>query len=175
MDGKQSKQDQDPTANMKKNYKATEGEALAVAIALERCKHYVQGTPITIITDHKPLEGIEKGEITEKTSARIMRIKERWLPFNISIKYIAGEDNTAADALSRHIKDSEMKEEEDPEDENKKEHQCNCVIEGVTEEVENRIRLVQREDKDRIINILKTKKDYLPALEAIRQQKKEQQ
>ena len=43
-----------------RNYKATEGEALAVASALERCKYFVQGAPITVITDHKPLIGIEK-------------------------------------------------------------------------------------------------------------------
>ena len=55
-----------PNNKHEKNYKATEREALAVAIALERCKHYVQGTPITIVTDHAPLEGKEKSEITEK-------------------------------------------------------------------------------------------------------------
>ena len=43
-----------------KNYKAMEGEALAVSNAIERCKYFVQGTQVTIITDHKPLVGIEK-------------------------------------------------------------------------------------------------------------------
>ena len=88
-----------------------------------------------------------------------MRIKERWQAFNISIQYIPGKDNIAADALSRHIKDSETEEEEEnSEDENKKEHQCNCVIEGVTKKEENRIRLVKTEYKEKIIELLKNVK-----------------
>ena len=113
-----------------KNYKATEGEALAVSIALDRCKYFIQGTPITIITDHAPLVGIEKSEITEKTTSRILRIKEKWQNYNITIQYIRGEDNVAADALSRHIDGLEA--EEDSEDllkveSGKEEEACNCI------------------------------------------------
>ena len=91
----------------------TEGEALTVAVAHKKCKYFVQGAKVTIITDHNPLVGIEKGEITEKTSARILRIKEKWQNFNITIQYIKGEDNVAADALSRNIEGLTAEEEEE--------------------------------------------------------------
>ena len=41
-----------------RNYVAIEGECLAIAYALEKCRYYFQGKKITVITDHKPLIGV---------------------------------------------------------------------------------------------------------------------
>ena len=142
-----------------KSYKATEGEALAISIALDRCKYFVQGTPLTIITDHQPLIGIEKSDLTEKTSLRIFRIKERWQNYNIRIQYVCGEDNTAADALSRHIEGRVTDEASKDIKENKKQVMEEC----------NHIKTISEEDKTTIKGLLQGKEEYEAALRSIRE------
>ena len=108
----------------------------------------MQGAPITVITDHAPLIGIENNEITERTSTRILRIKERWQSFNITIQYVKGEDNIAADALSRHIEGIKVEEnEEESEDTNKAEEEgCVNCVNTITEEASNRIKELFKEN-----------------------------
>ena len=81
------------------NYDIYDHELLAVILALEEWKQYVQGTshPITIITDHKNLSYI-------KGPRKLSRRQARWSlflqDFNIIWKVLPGTKMAPADALS---------------------------------------------------------------------------
>src|SRR5699024_2122899 len=62
-------------------------------------QHFLQGSEVTIETDHKPLQWLlTKKDCTGKLGRMALRLQE----FNIKgIKYIKGEENVVADALSR--------------------------------------------------------------------------
>ena len=62
-------------------YVAIEGEALAVAWALEQTRYFTLGCEeLIVVTDHKPLVGIfEKKELSQITNPRIFRLKQRTL------------------------------------------------------------------------------------------------
>ena len=84
-------------------YSPTEGECLAVAVALEQSKFYTLGCPrLYVATDHKPLVGILCDRALDTiANPRIVSIKERTLWWNFEILYVEGRSQQAADALSR--------------------------------------------------------------------------
>ena len=84
-------------------YSPTEGECLAVAVALEQSKYYTLGCPrLYVATDHKPLVGILCDRALDTiANPRIVSIKERTLWWNFEILYVEGKNQKAADALSR--------------------------------------------------------------------------
>ena len=65
-------------------YAPIEGEALAVAWALEQSKFFTQGCDeLVVATDHKPLVGLLMDQTLDQiTNARLMRIKQK-----ISLSY----------------------------------------------------------------------------------------
>ena len=85
-------------------YAAIEGEALAVAEALQRCRHFVLGcTDLYIAVDHKPLVKIFGDRaLADISNARIRNLKEKTLPFSFKMVYIPGVRNKTSDALSRY-------------------------------------------------------------------------
>ena len=85
-------------------YVAIEGEALAIAWALEQTKYFTLGCENLIVaTDHKPLVAIfQDKELTQIANPRIFRLKQRTLWWTFKIVYLAGSTNSAADAVSRH-------------------------------------------------------------------------
>ena len=82
------------------NYDIYDRELLAVILALEEWRQYLQGTahPITIITDHKNLSYI-------KDPQKLSRQQARWLlflqDFNLQWQVTPGTKMAPADALSR--------------------------------------------------------------------------
>ena len=92
------------TKGAEARYAPTEGEALAVAWALDHAKMFVLGcNRLTISTDHKPLLGILKDRsLSTITNQRIMNIKQKILPFNFQVTYNPGKWHRAPDALSRN-------------------------------------------------------------------------
>ena len=85
-------------------YAPVEGEALAVAWALEQSKYFTQGCPsLIVVTDHEPLVKI-LGDRTldEITNDRIFRLKQRTLPWSFKIYHLPGEKNLASNATSRY-------------------------------------------------------------------------
>lgn len=85
-------------------YAPVEGEALAVAWALKKAKYFLLGAKhFTIQTDHKPLVPILNDKSLESIeNGRLLRLKEKVIPYDFTIKHIEGKSNILADTLSRY-------------------------------------------------------------------------
>jgi hypothetical protein len=84
--------------NAEKNYPVHEKELLAIVKALKKWRTSLLGTHFKIFTDHRTLEYFQS---QKDMSRRQMRWSMYLADFDYDITYIRGEDNTAADALSR--------------------------------------------------------------------------
>jgi hypothetical protein len=80
------------------NYPVHEKELLAIVWALEKWRVDLIGVPFTVLTDHRTLECFQ-------TQKHLSRRQARWMEFlqqyDFNIVYLRGEENVAADALSR--------------------------------------------------------------------------
>jgi hypothetical protein len=81
------------------NYPVTDKEMLSIAEGLKHFDSMVRGAKIRVYTDHKNLT---HGDTTAHVGERILRqmilITQ---DYNCELIHIAGEDNSAGDALSR--------------------------------------------------------------------------
>ena len=91
------------TKGAEARYAPTEGEALAIAWALNHARVFTLGCPnLLISTDHKPLLGILNSRpLEEIKNPRLVRLKEHTLQYNFTIQYNCGKWHRAPDALSR--------------------------------------------------------------------------
>ena len=96
------------TSPAESRYAPVEGEALAVAFALEKCRMFVLGcNDLIVATDHKPLVKIlGDGNLDSIKNPRIFSIKERTLCFQYTIKHVPGSHHTAPDTISRRPQDA---------------------------------------------------------------------
>ena len=85
-------------------YAPVEGEALAVADALDKARFFVLGcTNLIIAVDHKPLLKIfGERSLDEISNARLRNLKEKTLRYKFDMIHIPGVRHKAADAFSRH-------------------------------------------------------------------------
>ena len=81
-------------------YSNIERELLAAMWSLEHFNHYIEGSNVTLQTDHKPLVSIWSKSINT-ASPRIQSLLLRMSCYNVKLEYIAGRHNVIADALSR--------------------------------------------------------------------------
>lgn len=81
-----------------RNYDTTAREALALVWGLEHYNTYVEGHKYVIVTDHHALEYIKKNVDVNK---RITRLSWKLQPYELTIKFMAGKYNHAADLFSR--------------------------------------------------------------------------
>ena len=90
-------------------YAPIEGEALAVAWALEQTRFFTMGCDdLIVITDHKPLMKIlGDRQLDDIPNTRLFRLKQRTLPWKFSIVWLPGNENFFADATLRHPVDYE--------------------------------------------------------------------
>ena len=86
------------------NYAPIEGEALAVAWALEQTRFFTMGCPnLLVIVDHRPLVKIlGDRRLDEIENPRLFRLKRRTLMWHFDIEYQPGHQNPFAAATSRH-------------------------------------------------------------------------
>jgi hypothetical protein len=85
-------------------YAPIEGEALAVADALDKARFFVLGcSNLIVAVDHKPLLKIFDDRYLEEISnGRLRNLKEKTLRYKFRMVHIPGVKHKAADAVSRH-------------------------------------------------------------------------
>ncbi len=89
-----------------RNYDIGNRELLAVKLALEEWRHWLEGSelPFVVWTDHKNLEYIRSAKRLNSRQARWALFFNR---FNFTLSYRPGSKNTKADALSRQFQVTE--------------------------------------------------------------------
>jgi len=80
------------------NYSTIERELLAIIYGVSKYKHYVFGSPFTIITDHKPLQYLSR---MSEHNSRLLRYSLILSQYSISIQHRSGSKLQNADSLSR--------------------------------------------------------------------------
>ena len=80
------------------NYPVQEKEMLAIVHSLKKWRHYLQGRPFKVITDHKSLVHWRSAKDPTRRLARWFDLLSE---YDFEILYGPGESNLAADALSR--------------------------------------------------------------------------
>ena len=82
------------------NYCQLEKECLAICFACERFDHFCLGKPVTVLSDHKPLENIFKKSILVAPK-RLQRMRLRLQKYDLTVVYKQGPEMYISDALSR--------------------------------------------------------------------------
>ena len=92
------------THSAESRYAPIQGEALAIADALERTRYFVLGCDDLIVAvDHRPLlKVLSNRKLEDIKTPRLFNVKEKMLPFKFKIIHISGEKHLATDVLSRH-------------------------------------------------------------------------
>jgi hypothetical protein len=85
---------------VQRNWSTIEREAYAAIHALQRFKHWVFGTLVTLYSDHNPLPFLSE---TAPKSSKLMRWALALQEYNVQFKYRASKLNEAADCLSRMV------------------------------------------------------------------------
>ena len=85
-------------------YTPIEGEALAVANALDKARFFVLGcSNLIVAVDHKPLlKVLGNRSLEEISNGRLRNLKEKTLRYKFRIVHIPGMRHKAAGAVSRH-------------------------------------------------------------------------
>jgi hypothetical protein len=83
---------------MNKKLSIYEKEFLAVIMAVDKWRQYLQRGSFTIITDHKSLSNLTDQHLTTELQKKAM---SKLVGLEFEIKYRKGADNGAADSLSR--------------------------------------------------------------------------
>lgn len=86
--------------NTQRKYSATEKECLAVLLAIENFRHYIEGSVFTVITDCKSLTWLFSLSATSANS-RLLRWALKLQSYDFTLQYRKGKDNVLADCLSR--------------------------------------------------------------------------
>ena len=81
-------------------YSTFDKELLAMYLALKKFRYFIEGRPVTLFTDHKPLTFVFNN-VSDKWSPRQQRHLCFVSEFTTDIRYVKGADNVVADALSR--------------------------------------------------------------------------
>ena len=83
-------------------YAVTELELLGVYFGVNACKHYMLHAPdVLIYVDHKALPPIFQKDLNQIVNGRILRLREKLLPYKFECRWVSGASHKLADALSR--------------------------------------------------------------------------
>ena len=85
-------------------YAPIEGEAAAIAWALEKCCMFVLGCPnIIVVTDHEPLKGLfGDWDLSKIQNPRLFQPKEKSLRYRLTNQHYSGKWHRGSDAVSRY-------------------------------------------------------------------------
>ena len=81
-------------------YSTFDRELLAIYLAIKHFRHFIEGRVFTVYTDHKPLT-FSLNSKSDKHSPRQIRHLDYISQFTCDIRYVQGQKNPVADALSR--------------------------------------------------------------------------
>lgn len=81
-------------------YSTTERECLAVIWGVEKLRHYLEGVPFVVITDHHSLLWLHN---LKDPQGRLARWALRLQPYNFQIIHRKGKDHIVPDLLSRSV------------------------------------------------------------------------
>ena len=86
------------------NYSPVEGECLSAAVGLRKFKHFVLGcNDLILVVDHKPLVRLlGDRRLEDIDNVRLMKLKEKTLPFRFNVVHCPGKFHKSADAGSRY-------------------------------------------------------------------------
>ena len=88
--------------SVENRYSIDELELLGVVWSIEHFKYYLYGKPFTVITDHRALLSIMRGNRANKSyNGRLTRWVDRLLPFDFSIDHLPGSKIGLVDYISR--------------------------------------------------------------------------
>ncbi|KAK2917253.1 hypothetical protein Q8A73_003999 [Channa argus] len=124
-----------------RNYSVGDRELLAIKLALEEWRHWLEGVPQPFIiwTDHKNLAHLRTAKRLNSRQARWSLFFDR---FNFSLTYRPGSKNIKPDALSRiHAPETS------PHDPEPILHPS-CVLGALTWEIERTVRTAQQQEPD---------------------------
>ena len=124
-----------------KNYDVGNKELLAVKVALEEWRHWLEGAaqPFIVWTDHKNLSYIQSAKRLNSRQARWALFFAR---FNFSLTFRPGSQNARADALSRLHTVEESGSDPDPI------LPPTCILATITWEIESRVLQAQTQQPD---------------------------
>ena len=81
-------------------YSTFDRELLAIYLAIRHFRHFLKGRTFHVVTDHKPLTFVMSSQPNHHTPQQIRHL-DLISQFTTDIRYIAGENNSMADTLSR--------------------------------------------------------------------------
>lgn len=83
-----------------RNYSTTERECLAVIWAVEKLRHFLEGSHFTVVTDHASLLWLHN---LKDPTGKLARWALRLQPYNYTIVHRKGRENVVPDFLSRAV------------------------------------------------------------------------
>lgn len=92
-----------------KKYAPTEKECLGVLMAIEKFRHFVEGSKFTVITDAQSLIWLSRIS-AEGGSAKLIRWALKLQQYDFNLQYRKGSLNITADALSRSVNNISIKD-----------------------------------------------------------------
>lgn len=92
-------------SSAQRKYQTTERECLAVILAVEKFRPYIEGAKFTVITDHASLLWLRN---LKDPTGRLGRWALRLQPYEFVLKHRKGKFMVVADALSRAVDSVEM-------------------------------------------------------------------
>ena len=95
------------TSEAETHYSATEIDLLAVVWACKKAFLFLSGNDFEVVVDHRPLIPLLNSKtLGELSSPRIIRLKEKLAPYNLTAVWRAGVSDKTVDCLPRHPVDS---------------------------------------------------------------------
>ena len=70
---------------------------------MDKCRNYLYGMPaFKLITDHQPLVGLSKKDLTSIENRRLQRLQEKVIDYSFEVQWVSGKTHRIADAFSRY-------------------------------------------------------------------------